>query len=88
MGVPALRTFLNVSYAPLGGVARFARQFRVKGTGVIFSDRGDSGSLITSFPQNRPVGLLFAGNAAQNATFGNWSGAGVLWGDDRGLMRP
>ncbi len=69
--IDLINTSLNVSYAPLGGVARFARQFRVKGTGVIFSDRGDSGSLITSFPQNRPVGLLFAGNAAQNATFGN-----------------
>ena len=69
--IDLINTSLNVSYAPLGGVARFVRQFRVKGTGVIFSDRGDSGSLITSFPQNQPVGLLFAGNAAQNATFGN-----------------
>src|SRR5258708_39526655 len=42
--IDLINTSLNVSYAPLGGVARFARQFRVKGTGVIFSDRGDSGS--------------------------------------------
>jgi hypothetical protein len=62
---------INVSYAPLGGVARFVQQFRVRGQGGIFSDRGDSGSLITTFPQNQPVGLLFAGNAANNMTFAN-----------------
>jgi hypothetical protein len=62
---------INVSYAPLGGVARFVQQFRVRGQGSIFSDRGDSGSLITTFPQNQPVGLLFAGNAANNMTFAN-----------------
>jgi len=69
--IDLINTTVNVSYAPLGGVGRFARQFRVKGIGSVFSDRGDSGSLITSFPQNQPVGLLFAGNAAQNQTFGN-----------------
>jgi hypothetical protein len=63
---------LNVSYAPIGGVARFCRQFRVKGIGGIFSDRGDSGSLVTTFPGNNPVGLLFAGNAAANQTFCNY----------------
>lgn len=62
---------VDVSYAPLGGVARFVRQFRVKGAGNIFSDRGDSGSLVTTFPANQPVGLLFAGNAANNVTFCN-----------------
>jgi hypothetical protein len=62
---------IDVSYAPLGGVARFVRQFRVRGAGSIFSDRGDSGSLVTTFPQNQPVGLLFAGNAANNMTFCN-----------------
>jgi hypothetical protein len=62
---------IDVSFAPLGGVARFVRQFRVRGQGAIFSDRGDSGSLVTTFPQNRPVGLLFAGNAAHNVTFCN-----------------
>jgi len=69
--IDLINTTVNVNYAPLGGVARFVRQFRVKGIGSIFSDRGDSGSLVTTFPQNRPVGLLFAGTAANNTTFCN-----------------
>jgi hypothetical protein len=69
--VDAIGVTVNVSYAPLGGVARFCNQFRVKGIGGIFSDRGDSGSLVTTFPANNPVGLLFAGNAANNVTFCN-----------------
>jgi hypothetical protein len=70
--VDAVSATVDVSYAPLGGVARFTGQFRVRGLfGAVFSDRGDSGSLITTFPTNQPVGLLFAGNAANNFTFGN-----------------
>jgi len=69
--IDAINVTVNVSYAPLGGVAQFINQFRVKGIGGIFSDRGDSGSLVTTSPQNRPVGLLFAGNAASNTTFCN-----------------
>lgn len=69
--VDLINTTIDVSYAPLGGVARFVQQFRVRGVGNIFSDSGDSGSLITTFPGNQPVGLLFAGNAANNMTFGN-----------------
>jgi hypothetical protein len=69
--IDLVNTTIDVSYAPLGGVARFVQQFRVRGQGGIFSDRGDSGSLITTFPQNQPVGLLFAGSAATNMTFGN-----------------
>jgi len=69
--VDAINVTVDVSYAPLGGVARFCRQFRVRGMGSIFSDRGDSGSLVTTFPRNNPVGLLFAGNAANNVTFCN-----------------
>ena len=69
--VDLVNTTINVSYAPLGGVARFVNQFRVRGVGSIFSDRGDSGSLVTHFPSNRPVGLLFAGNAANNMPFCN-----------------
>jgi len=69
--IDAINVTVNVSYAPFGGVARFCNQFRVKGIGGIFSDRGDSGSLVTTFPLNNPVGLLFAGNAATNFTFCN-----------------
>jgi hypothetical protein len=67
--IDLINTTVDISYAPLGGVARFVGQFRVRGIGGIFSDRGDSGSLVTTFPQNQPVGLLFAGNAASNTTF-------------------
>src|SRR4029077_6582595 len=42
--IDLVNTTLDVSYAPLGGVARFVQQFRVRGVGAIFSDRGDSGS--------------------------------------------
>jgi hypothetical protein len=73
--IDLVNTTVDVSYAPLGGVARFVQQFRVRGVGAIFSDRGDSGALVTTFPQNRPVGLLFAGNAASNTTFCNPIGA-------------
>jgi hypothetical protein len=69
--IDAVNVTVNVSYAPLGGVARFCRQFRVRGIGGIFSDRGDSGSLVTTLAGNRPTGLLFAGSAAANQTFCN-----------------
>jgi hypothetical protein len=69
--IDLINTTVDVSYAPLGGVARFVRQFRVRGVGGIFSDRGDSGSLVTTYPGNQPVGLLFAGNATSNTTFCN-----------------
>ena len=69
--VDLVSTTIDVNYAPFGGVARFQNQFRVRGIGSIFSDRGDSGSLVTTFPQNQPVGLLFAGTAASNTTFCN-----------------
>lgn len=68
--INAVNVTVNVSYAPLGGVARFCRQFRVRSvTGGDFSRPGDSGSLVTTFPANRPVGLLFAGGAG--STFCN-----------------
>jgi hypothetical protein len=73
--IDAINVTVNVSYAPFGGIARFCRQFRVKGIGGNFSGPGDSGSLVTTFPINNPVGLLFAGNAATNFTFCNPIGA-------------
>jgi len=72
--VDMVNVTINVGYAPLGGVARFCRQFRVRNIGGgDFSRPGDSGSLITTFPANRPVGLLFAGGSsgALSVTFGN-----------------
>lgn len=40
---------------------QFVDQITILGTSGIFSDSGDSGSLVISHPDNRPVGLLFAG---------------------------
>ncbi|HEY4308892.1 MAG TPA: hypothetical protein VGN12_05520 [Pirellulales bacterium] len=62
---------IDVGYAPFGGVARFVNQFRVRGIGGPFSKPGDSGSLVTMFPRNQPVGLLFAGSRDNNMTFCN-----------------
>lgn len=59
--IDAVNVTINVSYAPIAGVARFCRQFRVRGIGAPFSAAGDSGSLVTTWPQNNPTGLLFAG---------------------------
>ena len=69
--VDLIGTTVNVSYAPFGGVGRFCDQFRVRGIPPIFSKPGDSGSLVTTFPTNRPVGLLFAGSNDNLFTFCN-----------------
>lgn len=70
--VDAVNVTVDVSYAPFGGLARFTGQFRVRGLfNAVFSQAGDSGSLVTTFPGNQPVGLLFAGNAASNVTLCN-----------------
>jgi hypothetical protein len=69
--INAVNVTVNVSYAPEAGVARFCRQFRVRGIPGPFSAPGDSGSLVTTAPRNEPVGLLFAGNAQSNTTFCN-----------------
>lgn len=50
----------NVPYSPHTGEARFCNQFLVLGTNQRFAAGGDSGSLVTTFPKNQPVGLLFA----------------------------
>jgi hypothetical protein len=69
--IDAINATVDINYSPFGGSARFCDQFRVRGISGIFSDRGDSGSLVTTFPANNPVGLLFAGNAATGVTFCN-----------------
>jgi hypothetical protein len=69
--INAVNVTINVNYGP-AGVARFVRQVRVAGTiQPPFSAPGDSGSLVTSQVGNRPVGLLFAGNAQNNTPFCN-----------------
>lgn len=68
--ITAVNATVNVGYGA-AGTARFCRQFIVRGTPTIFSAPGDSGSLVTTFPQNHPVGLLFAGNSQANTTICN-----------------
>ena len=69
--IDAVQIRISVGYGRQG-VGLFVDQFRVRGDdNRAFSDRGDSGSLITTLPDNQPVGLLFAGNALANQTFAN-----------------
>lgn len=56
----SVATTLDIPYSPLAGIARFCDQFLVLGTNKRFANGGDSGSLVTTFPANHPVGLLFA----------------------------
>ncbi len=58
--VDMVATTINVGY-PGNRVARFDNQFRVSAARGAFSQPGDSGSLVTTDPENHPVGLLFAG---------------------------
>ena len=69
--IDAIGVTVKVDYTPLGRTARFESQFRVRGIDGVFSDRGDSGALVTTWPGNHPVGLLFAGSAAANVAFCN-----------------
>lgn len=61
---------LPISY-PRNQRAMFVNQIEIRGNSGFFSDAGDSGSIIVEESSNRPIGLLFAGNAAQNQTFAN-----------------
>jgi len=71
--IAAVNVTVNINYgsAQQPRLAKFCRQFMVRGVPGPFSRPGDSGSLVTTFPANRPVGLLFAGNASTNTTFCN-----------------
>ena len=73
--IRAARVTADIAY-PGFGTARFVNQFQVAGLGGVFSNSGDSGSVVQTSGQlhvgrNIPVGLLFAGNAATNTTFCN-----------------
>jgi hypothetical protein len=64
--------FVNVTISVVygSGTARFINQIAITAvTPEIFSDGGDSGSLIVTQDGNNPVGLLFA--ASSSATFAN-----------------
>lgn len=66
--ITAVGVSVNVNYN--GSVAHFRDQISISGTNGLFSQPGDSGSLIWQWdPQRRAVGLLFAGGG--NTTFAN-----------------
>ncbi len=54
---------LNVS-SPIGGTTFFENMIEVHENGSLFGGPGDSGSLIVTFPDRRPVALLFAGGGS------------------------
>ncbi|PSB04603.1 hypothetical protein [Merismopedia glauca] len=58
---------INVRYG--SEIAHFEDQIAINGINGMFSDGGDSGSLIVDAVTKRPVALLFAGGG--NTTFGN-----------------
>jgi hypothetical protein len=66
--ITAVSVSVNVNYN--GPVAHFRDQISIVGTGGVFSQPGDSGSLVWQWdPQRRAVGLLFAGGG--DTTFVN-----------------
>jgi hypothetical protein len=69
--IDAIAVTVDVDFAPLGATARFVNQFGVRGLRRPFSDHGDSGALVTAWPGNQPVGLLFSGCASLNLAFCN-----------------
>jgi hypothetical protein len=60
-----------VGYGPGGGppFAHYTDAYVIEGSGQLFSDHGDSGSLVVEASSNIPVALLLAGNGQQ--TFAN-----------------
>ncbi len=79
--VLALGATIRVGYD--GGTATFYDQIGIQGASGEFSAGGDSGSLIVSEIENRPVGLLFAGNT--DWTFANPIGHVISALEDMGL---
>jgi hypothetical protein len=69
--IDAVAVTVDVDFAPLGATARFVNQFGVRGRRRSFSDHGDSGALVTTWPANQPVGLLFSGCTALGLAFCN-----------------
>jgi hypothetical protein len=65
--ITGINAIVNVGYS--SGTARFVEQILITGTRGKFSNAGDSGSLIVTQSDNKPVGLLFAGGA--NITIAN-----------------
>lgn len=77
--ISGLNALVNVRYSPfINGqvqtvVLGFKNQITIRGTvqGKVFSRPGDSGSIVVNSMNNRPVGLLFAGDETQDITWAN-----------------
>lgn len=63
---------VRVNYGA-AGVALFRDQLQIRGVGSVFSQGGDSGSLVVTAGTRQPAGLLFAGGG--DVTFANPIGA-------------
>ena len=71
--ISGIRVTACVNYG-WGRRATFKNQILIRGSHCLFSNRGDSGSLIAGDVctiHNRPIGLLFAGNTTTNTTIAN-----------------
>jgi hypothetical protein len=66
---------LPVQYQRADGsrvTAYFEEQIKIQGFNQVFSDHGDSGSLIVEMNSNRVVGLLFSGSEDKSVTYANY----------------
>ncbi|MDX2033067.1 MAG: hypothetical protein SF339_20490 [Blastocatellia bacterium] len=60
--------YTDIEY-PLGQMASFTKQIAIAGDSAMFSQSGDSGSLILASESRTPVALLFAGDDQKGLTF-------------------
>jgi hypothetical protein len=67
--ITGINVTVNVDYGS-AGVARFVNQITVTSAGP-FIKPGDSGSLLVTDPDRRPVGLLFAGSSSGKYAIAN-----------------
>jgi hypothetical protein len=66
--ITGVHGYVPVKYQRSDGTvlyAYFTEQLVIEGNNVLFSDEGDSGSLIVHLNSNQPVGLLYAGGVDQ-----------------------
>lgn len=66
--ITGVNVSVRVNYGS-SGVALFRDQLQIRGVGSVFSQGGDSGSLVVTAGSRQPAGLLFAGGG--DVTFAN-----------------
>jgi hypothetical protein len=66
--VTGINVSIRVNYGP-AGIALFRNQVQIRGVGSLFSQGGDSGSLVVTAGTLQPTALLFAGGG--DLTFAN-----------------